>query len=64
MFKMDELGLEKNLDSISDQIIEFNTEGSPLTKQYQPQMDLKVSQSPNKSWQNAYLKQYVSNSYR
>ena len=34
MFKMDELGLEKNLDSISDQIIEFNTIESPLTKKF------------------------------
>lgn len=36
MFKMDEMNLEKNLESIADQIINFTSEGSNLTKAFTP----------------------------
>ena len=36
MFKLDELSMEKNLESMADQIIKFTSEESRLTKPYSP----------------------------
>lgn len=36
MFKADEISLEKNIDSLADQIIYFNTEDSKITKGFLP----------------------------
>ena len=36
MFKLDEMSLEKNLESMADQIINFTSEDSKLTKAYTP----------------------------
>ena len=36
MFKIDELALEKHIDSIADQIIDFNSEECKLTKGLRP----------------------------
>jgi len=36
MFKADEISLEKNIDSLADQIINFNTEDSKITKGFLP----------------------------
>ena len=36
MFQLDEAALEKHVDSIADQIINFTTEESKLTKGFMP----------------------------
>ena len=36
MFQIDETKLEKNLDSIADQIIDFTSENCKITKGYMP----------------------------
>lgn len=56
MFKADELALEKQIDSLADQIIEFNSEECKLTKGMRPQMGLQFIQRPIDYWQSSYLK--------
>jgi len=36
MFKLDEITFENNIDSLADQIINFNSEDSRLTQKYVP----------------------------
>lgn len=64
MFKKDEMDLEKNLDSISDQIMIFSSEQSKLTKPFMPQIGLNFTPKFIDFWQAPYLKQYVSTSFR
>jgi len=64
MFKIDEMGLEKNIDSLADQIITFNSESSPLTKGFMPQLGIQTNKSPINYWQSAYLRDHVSPSLR
>lgn len=55
--------LEKNIDSISDHIINFTT-NNRLTKPYLPQMGLKVSQKLCDYWQPQYLRKNVTNTFK
>ena len=64
MFQLDEAALEKHLDSIADQIINFTTEDSKLTKGFMPQLGLKFVPRLNDHWQSPYLKKYISTSFR
>jgi hypothetical protein len=64
MFKKDELNLEAHLDSLADSTLEFDTTDSKLTKQYVPQLSLKVHQKPIDYWQSFYLREHVSSSFK
>jgi hypothetical protein len=57
MFKKDELVLQQHLESISDQILEFNNEGNMLVKGYLPMVDLRPSKNIlAHHWQSPYLR--------
>lgn len=60
MFKMDEIALENHIDSIADQILDFNSEECKLTKGLRPQMALNFAQKRIDYWQSPYLKEHVS----
>jgi hypothetical protein len=64
MFKLDELSLESNIDSLADQIINFNSEQSMITKPFLPQLSLKVNRSPLDLWQSPFLRSFVSGPFK
>ena len=60
MFKIDEINLEKHIDSIADQILDFNAEECNLTKGFRPQMALSFVPKTFDHWQSPYLKEHAS----
>ena len=64
MLELDSINLQKNLDSISDQIIDFNSDDCKLTKGLMPQMGLTFTPKPFNHWQSLYLKKHVTSSFR
>lgn len=64
MFKVDELALEKHVDSLADQIIEFTSEECKLTKGLRPQMGLQFVHRPMDGWQSPYLKNHVAKPFQ
>lgn len=64
MFKIDEINLEKHIDSIADQILDFNSEECKLTKGFLPQMALNFAVKRIDYWQSPYLKEYASKPFQ
>lgn len=64
MFSQDELSLEKNLDSLVDQCITFNTDDCNLTKPFVPQLNLRTATSPIDYWQSHFLRMSTSTSFK
>ena len=64
LMEIDQINFEKNLYSIADQIVDFNSEDCQLTKGFMPQMGLMFTPKPCNAWQSIYLRKYVSTSFR
>jgi len=60
MFLIDLLRLEKDLDSLADQIINLDGDQCKLTRTLRPQLGLKVKPNFSTMWQSAYLRENVS----
>ena len=64
MFQLDETLLVKNIDSLADQIVDFNSEDSKITRKFVPQLGLKISQKPIDYWQSKFLTKHVTKSFK
>ena len=60
LMEIDQINFEKNLYSIADQILNFNSDECKLTKGFMPQMGLMFPTKPCNSWQSIYLRKHVS----
>lgn len=56
MFRKDEQILTQHLESISDQILDFNNEGNQMVRGYLPMVDLKTNTNIIDYWQTPYLR--------
>ena len=64
LMEIDQMNFEKNLYSIADQIVDFNSEDCRLTKGFMPQMGFMFTPKPCNGWQSIYLRKHVSTSFR
>ena len=64
MFKIDELSLLTNIDSLADQALNFNSEECKLTKKFVPQLGLSTSKHTIDYWQNEFLKKFISKDFK
>ena len=64
MLEQDELSVTKNLYSLSDQILDFNSEDCKLTKGLMPQMGLNFTPRIMDGWQRPYLRSTITGPFR